>query len=410
MQTTFKLELNSKPGQDKRHSILLRITQDRKLKRISTGIFVFKNQFNAKSEHGKWIRRNHPNYVKFNEDLKDFIKQAEDKKAELSKYKQSDSASSIIHSIKEGNTESFIAFFQRMIDKYKDEKSAAFYKNATAKLRKLKLYLKELKQNDLLLHELNVRFLNNYENYLTKQGLGFNTIIGHLKMIRIIFRNAIAEEVVEVEKNPFLKKKISAMKSKKKKLSQHEILEIKKLKLEKDSELWNARNYFLFSFYCAGIRIADLMQLTGGNIKDGRLTYDMGKTDKEHSVKILPAAMEILNQYKTKDSKQSDFIFPILDSRFRKADRIAKRNIIDSMNAIINKNLKKIQKLAAIETNISFHISRHSFADILRQKQTDIYEIKNLLGHTNISQTQNYLKGFDPITADKTHEEALAEF
>ena len=81
--------------------------------------------------------------------------------------------------------------------------------------------------------------------------------------------------------------------------------------------------------------------------------------------------------------------------------------MIDSKNAVINKNLKEIQKLLSIETNISFHISRHSFADILRQKDKSIYDIKTLLGHTSIRQTENYLKGFDPITADKVHEEAL---
>lgn len=63
-----------------------------------------------------------------------------------------------------------------------------------------------------------------------------------------------------------------------------------------------------------------------------------------------------------------------------------------------NKDLKKVQKIAKIETKMTFHLSRHSFADIHRTRGTSINDISNLLGHSDIKITQRYLKGFDAIT------------
>lgn len=53
------------------------------------------------------------------------------------------------------------------------------------------------------------------------------------------------------------------------------------LELEEGSLIWHCKNYFLFSYYCAGIRAADLIQLRWRNVtENGRLHYQMGKTTK----------------------------------------------------------------------------------------------------------------------------------
>jgi len=409
MNTTYKLELNSKPKLDKTHLILLRITQNKRHKRLSTGIFVFNNDFNKKAEFGKWIRRSNSKYQKLNQVLKEKISEAEEIHNQFEKNNQSISASNIVKAIKTGNTEStesFIKFYEDRLSKYYDSHSASYYKNVKAKLKKLKLYLKEIKVTDLLFKEINVKFLKDYEHYLLKEGLKENSRIDHFKKIRSVLYEAMEEDLYE-GKNPFKGYKIKSMKANKTKLSIDEIRKIEELNLPEYSVLWHTKNFFLFDFYCAGIRIADFMQLKWNNIKEGRLEFKMGKTGRTHSVKLILKAISILNFYKTDDAKNEDYIFPIIENKFRNIDKHSKRSLIDSKNAVINKNLKQIQKLLSIETNISFHISRHSFADILRQKDKSIYDIKTLLGHTSIRQTENYLKGFDPITADKVHEEAL---
>jgi site-specific recombinase XerD len=74
---------------------------------------------------------------------------------------------------------------------------------------------------------------------------------------------------------------------------------------------------------------------------------------------------------------------------------------IGSKNALINKKLAQIAKLAGIEKRISFHISRHSFAKAAKEKGLDNLEVKELLAHTNIATTQKYMGSFETKRTDE---------
>ena len=43
-----------------------------------------------------------------------------------------------------------------------------------------------------------------------------------------------------------------------------------------------------------------------------------------------------------------------------------------------------------IKKHITFHCSRHTFATLQLERDTDIYTIKGMLGHTNVKTTQIY--------------------
>ena len=77
---------------------------------------------------------------------------------------------------------------------------------------------------------------------------------------------------------------------------------------------------------------------------------------------------------------------------------------IGSKNTIVNKNLKILADMIGFDGNLTFHIARHSFADISRKKGVNVYDISKLLGHSSISITEQYLRSIDPETFD----EALA--
>ena len=78
------------------------------------------------------------------------------------------------------------------------------------------------------------------------------------------------------------------------------------------------------------------------------------------------------------------------------------KKAIGSSNALLNKYLKKLAEMSGIAKNISMHIARHSFADLARKNTGSIYDIKSILGHTDIKTTQTYLKKLDTETQDKT--------
>ncbi|MDP1725573.1 MAG: site-specific integrase [Bacteroidota bacterium] len=318
------------------------------------------------------------------------------------------SLSRIISEIRFKDTGSFIDYFEEKLVQFKNTKSISYHKHLTSKLNNLKEFLNK---QDLLFTELNVSFLNRFEAYLMdskrdKGALNSNSAISNLRAIRTILYEAIKEERYE-GKNPFYVKKLSEFKVVKMKLSIQEVKNLEGLELEKGSSLWHTKNYFLFAFYAAGTRFSDIAQLKWDNIQEGRLSFIMDKTEKGHSINLIPKALEILEQYRNPTSRPDSFVFPIFDSWVKDADLKTLQSQIGSKNAMINVDLKKIQKLAEIEKKMTFHLSRHSFADILRSKGASVYDIKNLLGHSDIKITERYLKGFDTETSDKALNEGL---
>lgn len=48
------------------------------------------------------------------------------------------------------------------------------------------------------------------------------------------------------------------------------------------------------------------------------------------------------------------------------------------------------------------HLARHSFANIARQKNANVYDISKTLGHSNLKITETYLSKFDTASQDAT--------
>lgn len=426
MAITFNLELNNRPSKNQTYAILLRITQDKKHIRKKTTVEVKKKtDFNSKAKNGNWIRTSEPNAKKWNDILEKEIEAAKDAYRELKTSGQA-TRELVKHKINSGEvSESFLSYAKHRTQEIFDEGGYRNYKKYNGFCNKLESYLSKIRKKDLLFSEVTSSFLAKFEAHLhslnnariSDAKLHPNTISLTLRIFKTLIKRSVeVEKVIAPDKNPFLGYKYDLPKyAAKEKLSEAEIKAIENLELEKGTLLWHCRNYFLFSFYLAGIRAGDLIQLRWNNItNDGRLEYRMGKTKKDRSIKLHEKAKNILKHYLNEESKPTDYIFPLLknDAPYSKAysdelkatlnPEIIKKltDDVSSRNAIINKNLKKIAILAGIEKNISFHISRHSFAKIAKDKQVDNQHLKNILGHSSIKITEGYMGNFDTAETD----------
>lgn len=279
------------------------------------------------------------------------------------------------------------------------------YKRYKSILEYLKKYRKE---RDLLFSNIDFNFLEAYEIHLQGEKYKINTIHNHFKTIRAIYYSAIKEGIITSDKNPFfIFKSKNDSNTKKEKLNVEEILKLETEPLEKGSLMWHARNYFLFSFYCAGIRVSDLLQLKWENIINERVEYKMEKTGSIKSIALLPKAKIILAEYKGPDVKKTDFVFPMLDTRQDLSDPLTLLNQISSKTVIINKYLKKLAEKVEIDKPITTHIARHSFSDIARKRGTNIYDISKMLGHSSIKITEAYLASIDLESQDESHINAM---
>jgi len=402
---TFKVELGNKPNATGAFIVYLRITQNRKLKRISLGFTLPASQFNPKGtlDRKNWVRSSHPFATTFNDTISTRIAEAMEARIELKTQATRETIASVLKETDNGTrAKSFLAFAEEYIERFRLREYNT-YRGKKSSLNKFKAFLTQSQYKDLLFSQISLPLLKNYTDYLLKLGNNHNTTEKELTRLRSILNEAIREDLFPYEKNPFLKFKFGRKKSEKVRLTQTEIHKLEKLALPEGSLLFHVRNAYIFSFYAAGIRCGDLLQLRWRNIQDGRLVYQMNKTSLPISLKLPSQALSILEYYREGASPES-FLFPFFDSKIDYSDSWFLKKEVSAKNALLNKYLKMLSEKAEIGKPLSMHTARHTFADIGRKRTKDVYAISKALGHSSIRITQQYLSSFDTETVDNALE------
>ena len=423
---TFRFELNGRPTKNKTYVVYLRVTVSGKRKLIKTPIELARpSDFNAKCKGENWVRGGVRDSKALNSQLADILAKAKDTYKELDK----EGEVTTVALAKEMNTEtvspSFMTFARDRAQMIYDNGGWRNWRKYCGLINKLDAFRKKRRMSDITVADLTVDLLTRFDNFLHKwenerepgKLLHPNTIEVQFNILRTLVHRAIEVGIMEASKDPFLVFKYKGVKTTKEKLDDDEMERIINLELEEGSLIWHCKNYFLFSYYCAGIRAADLIQLRWGNVTDsGRLHYQMGKNHKDRDLVLVEQAIEILRHYHKEDAKATDYIFPLLSNeveyaayvtqadkdRMRPELRHKMYQDVSSKKALINKYLKKIAEQAEIEKPLSMHISRHSFAHIAQEAGAESSAIKNILGHSNLATTERYMGSFDTSKTDET--------
>lgn len=430
---TFRFELNGRPTKNKTYVVYIRVTVGGKRKLIKTMVEIARpSDFNAKCKGENWVRGGVRDAKKLNAQLADILAKAKETYKELDK----EGEVTTVALAKEMNTEvvspSFMAFARERAQMIYDNGGWRNWRKYCGLINKLDAFRKKRRMADITVVDMTVELLTRFDNFLHKwenerepgKLLHPNTIEVQFNILRTLVHRAIEVGIMEASKDPFLVFKYKGVKTVKEKLDDSEMERIINLELDEGSLIWHCKNYFLFSYYCAGIRAADLIQLRWGNVTgSGRLHYQMGKNHKERDLLLVDQAMEILSHYHRKDAKATDYIFPLLSNDAEYAGYITQADKdrmkpelrhkmyqdISSKNALINKYLKKIAEKAEIAKPLSMHISRHSFAHIAQEAGAESFAIKNILGHSNLATTERYMGSFDTSKTDETLRNVFAK-
>lgn len=423
---TFRFELDHKPTRNKTYNLYLMVTVGSKRTKKKTGIQLKRiDDFNPQCKGNNWIRANVPDAKALNEQLRQMLAQANDTYNDLGKEGEVTSS----HVLKAMDVEyvspSFLAFARERAQIIYDNGGWRNWRKYCGLINKLDTFRKKRRMPDITVEDLTVDLLTRFDNFLHKwenerepgKLLHPNTIEVQFNILRTLVHRAIEVGIMEASKDPFLVFKYKGVKTIKEKLSEEEMSRIIALELEEGSLIWHCKNYFLFSYYCAGIRAADLIQLRWRNITEsGRLHYQMGKNHKDRDLVLVEQALEILRYYHTDEAKPDDYIFPLLENSAEYAKYITQadkdrmkpdlRHLlyqqVSAKNALINKYLKKIAEKAEVTTNLTMHISRHAFAHIAQESGAESSAIKNILGHSNLATTERYMGSFDTSKTDST--------
>lgn len=428
---SFIPELSHIKNKDGSSTLYIRITTkgsggNSLRKRVNTGLRIEPRHWN---ETKREVRTSHKDYHSLNEAIRQEISRLRKIHTDGVACGVKLSASEIQHRSNFDDTgTSFFAFTEHMLAEYKSAGKYETYKSRESQWRMFRTWLKN---DSVTFSGITVDVLNRYIMHLQSIGNSDNTIFMKMKRLKEVFNRAIREEVIS--SNPFSRlRKLELKEVKKTKLDTEEVERIEALNLEPGTLIWHVRNMWLFSFYCAGIRVFDLLTMTERNLIGSRLIYRMGKTGVEKSIVLHTRANEILSHYLLKKNAKvnpyrtirTNVLFPLIDNNtaviVEKVDQLVtsqKTNYrvpFETMKlvkaetgkktALLNKYLRKIQAMVGTDKQIRNHIARHSFAQLAKSKRLSQDVIQDLLGHKTASSTRHYLsKGFD----DSVQDEAL---
>jgi integrase len=363
------------------------LIKDRKLTKIATGLKIDPKYWNA--EKGK-IKPGAKNSARLNAFLQTKYLELQDQVLEQETTTKSLTTRQIKEKIYGKKPEDFFAFAEEAVGNYKADGKISTSITHASTIKTLKDYVNNA---SIMFQDITPDFLSKYERYLqTKQKLKTNTIHKHLKFLRKLFNDALRLNKIDYEHNPFTKYKLKLAKTTRSFLSDEELLAIENVPTVPGERMDLHKHMFIFAAYTGGLRISDMLKLTWGNFDGSHIHISIHKTKSQLSIKLPNKAIEIINRYHSKQTKPTDFIFPMLENGIDLNNPQVSYNQISSATAYVNKNLKLLAEKAKIGKHLSFHISRHTWATRALKKGISIDKVSKIMGHAQIRETMIYAK------------------
>lgn len=395
MASSIKVVLRKKASQDGTFPLALRITQDRKSTYTYLGHSIRETEWDAIAEK---VKKSHPNSTRLNNLILAKKIDISNKLIDLQSQQKDTSVDAIRRQIKPKAGNSFFAQSSLYIENMRKEGK---YNRVLTEEARLKHFRSFLNDGDITFLEIDVPLLNRFRAYLkSERKVSERTIINHLILIRTVYNQAIAGNIVDRKHYPFGKGKIVIKfpDSVKIGLTPKEVKALENLDLS-DNEYYNhARNLWLIAFYFAGMRVSDILRLKWSDFQDDRLHYTMGKNKKAGSLKTPDKVLSIISQYR-KQPQKHDLVFPELKVLDDLSDTYNVQRKISYAVKRLNTALEEIVKRAEITKPVTMHIARHTFGNISGDK-IPVQMLQKLYRHSSITTTIGYQANFANKTAD----------
>ena len=272
----------------------------------------------------------------------------------------------------------FVKFMEAEIELRKSKLEKVTYGAHITTLNKIKAFKKQI-----LFHELTVELIQKMENdFIERYKLKTNTVHKVFRIIKVYMH--LAERKSIRFKNPFKDYKLKSTRPQKPILSFDEVKRLFAY-YHSDEVKPNHRKvlrYFLFSC-CTGVRISDVSLLEWNHLHDDTLVFLPYKTRKGGKFISIPLTRISLSLID--DSRTSKYLF----------DCFAK----PVTNRIL-KDIAKVEKVN-IKKDLTYHISRHTFATEFMDRGGQLDTLQQLLGHSMITTTMQYDKVKDERKRDE---------
>ena len=276
--------------------------------------------------------------------------------------------------------------------------------------------LKRFRPGRLRFEDITKEFLNDFEKWMLGKGRSLSTVGFYLRPLRTIFNIAIESGVVRPELYPFGRRKyvIPAGQSMKRALNISQIKQIFQYKTEPGSSLEKAKDFWMFSYLCNGMHMADIARLRWSNLSGDAISFQREKTKRtkrDNPINIIVvrnaqinALIEKWGRPQTKNF--NGYLFDILDLGDEPEPARLK---VELFTHFVNDWMKGLGEELAFDLKLTTYVARHSFATILVRSGAPLALAKQTLGHASITTTEKYFAGFE-LAVQAEYAKALVNF
>lgn len=362
--------------------LVLRVTSGKVVTRKNTGLYIRAAEWDPNKRR---VNRKHSSWSRLNDALDVLCKEAEGVKADLIKSKQRVTGKAVMAKV------FAITDFYEAVEAHcrsLSSEQAGTRNNFGVMAARLKKYAPSLAVEDIT-----PELIEGFKAHLTREKYAYNTIIVTLSSMRTIVNT------LELKgRNPFDRVTVGTYRAAK--VETLDMADIEKLRAFEPRTPGErlAKDAFLFSFYAAGMRSADVLGLRWDSIKGDRIIYAQNK--KLHrgaealSIPLNDVTREILSRYE----RTADTVFDVLE-----VIGGSKAAILSRMRAqhLVLRRLEDIGKAAKIKKKINFKLARTTFGRIANEVSgRNVYGIQQAMGHSNVRTTEIYL-GSDVRAVDE---------
>jgi len=394
------LQLDKRREAKKGFPVKVRVTYLRQPRYYSTGVYLSEADFikvmgkNPRNEELKKVKKK----------LARFQKKADEAVDQLGDSFSFDSFKAL-YLDKPSTHKDVISYFDRYIDDLSEEGRAG----TASSYRCAKNSIQEFigKNRKIEFSDVSVKWLNKYEKFMLDQGRSTTTVGIYCRSLRTLFNSAIEDGKAKKEKYPFGKRKyeMPASRNVKKALPRADLKLIYEYQPAKNTWEEQARDFWLFSYFCKGMNVKDICNLKHKNLSAKKITFIRAKTkrstkanQKEIVISLNDDINKVIKKYGTRSLSPDRNVFPFLDGTESAEQELA---IVKQTTKNINNGMKKIAGILDIDGSVTTYAARHSFATMLKRGGAPMEFISESLGHSNLQTTESYLDSFEDETNEK---------
>lgn len=219
------------------------------------------------------------------------------------------------YSYKEKDDTTLVGYMETTASQFKNDGKVAASRSYLSTKNSI---AKFVGNSEVKLIEVNRRFIEEYAQWLTLKGVAESTQSFYLRTLRSALNHASQSKLISIPDNLFeglnTKAQLPSQRKNGSGIDNEIIKKIATIDLSDNQEAELTRDMYMFSFYCHGMELVDVLNLKKSDIKNGTLIFQRRQKGTTRKVTLDQGAVDILCKY---SSDTETYLFPLMEKYLR---------------------------------------------------------------------------------------------